>query len=121
MKATLLGSMLPALLKRLGIVNDMKPHPLLLKTCFITAIKERKVCRVWYYAQKYQKVISRLVFPLDYGRSQWGDIRFHMWDSDRRHVVSVLPDNVERVVIQKRQFNTNFIDWKPAWSVKRKW
>lgn len=101
---------------------NKQSHPLVLKATFVSALKSKNRVRIWYFAQKYNKMVSRIVYPLDLGPSQWGDTRYHMWDSIGNHVVSVLPSNVSRVMGLKSKFDPSFTkEWNKSWRIKRSW
>lgn len=95
----------------------------IMKPSFISAIRERRKIRLWFFSHKYNRVIRRVCIPLDIGKSQWGDIRYHVWDVENSHTISVLPSNVERVTILKDRFRplSDLPKWDVTYTVKRKW
>lgn len=104
---------------------EVQKHKDVSKTSFIRAIKEQREITLWYFAKKYGKTIKRVCYPLDFGKSRWGDVRMHAWDVENNHILSIEPGMVERVTIRNRKFDPkpiveSFQNFS-GWQLKRSW
>ena len=92
---------------------------------FVAAIAQRKIVAVEFHAKSGKGLLSRKCCPLDIGPSQRAKTKttkFHFWDTENKHVISLDGNQIVRLSATDESFNPKeVVTWPAKWHIGRNW
>lgn len=96
-----------------------------MRETFMQGIQDKRLISMIIKRADSEQLISRTVAPLDYGpraNNLSGPDYYHCWDTQKKHIISVQPIQVQSMSLLHRGFDpAAIVTWETAWIVPREW